>query len=211
MSSRRWRRAPSDERQQLKWFVSAGVLVLLVVFFTAAFFDVLRSLDLTALYAADFLYGIPFALALALIPVAAGIAILRYRLYDIDLIIRRTLIYGVLTAALALIYIGSVVLLQSVFTRLTGQSRSQFVAVVSTLAIAALFTPLRRWIQALIDRRFYRPKYDAAITLAAFGGAARDEVNLGRLTDELLAVVAATMQPAHVSLWLRPTERPPRR
>jgi hypothetical protein len=135
--------------------------------------------------------------------VAAGIAILKYRLYDIDLLIRRTLIYGVLTALLALVYLGAVIALQTVFTALTGAARSELVTVLSTLVIAALFIPLRNRLQAAIDRRFYRRKYDAARTLAQFSGALRDEVDLDDLSAHLVDAVDETMQPESVSLWLR--------
>jgi hypothetical protein len=144
------------------------------------------------------------ALGFVLMPLCFSIAILRYRLFDIDIIINRTLVYGALTAALALVYFGSVVLLQTLFRLVTGEGQSQLVTVLSTLAIAALFTPLRRRIQGVIDRRFYRRKYDAVRTLAAFSTAARDEVDLNELTSRLLEAVEETMQPAHVSVWLRP-------
>jgi hypothetical protein len=128
---------------------------------------------------------------------------LRYRLYDIDRIINRTLVYGVVTVSLALVYLGSVAALQYAFHALSGQT-SQLAVVASTLAIAALFGPLRRRIQAVIDRRFYRRKYDAARTLEAFSSRLRDETELGVLTDDLVGVVGETVQPAHVSLWIRP-------
>jgi hypothetical protein len=144
------------------------------------------------------------------IPVAIGVAILKYHLYDIDLVINRTLVYGVLTAVLALIYFGGVTATQAISRSLTGQEEQpQLVIVTSTLVIAALFNPLRRRIQAFIDRRFYRRKYDAAKTLEAFSAKLRDETDLDALTGELIGVVGETMQPAHVSLWLRP-ELPPR-
>jgi uncharacterized membrane protein YedE/YeeE len=129
-------------------------------------------------------------------------AILRARLWDIDLLIRRTLVYAALTGLLALAYFGSVLVLEGLVRALTGQSQSQVVTVVSTLAIAALFVPLRRRVQAFIDRRFYRSKYDAARTLAAFSNTVRDEVELGRLTERLTEVVDETLQPESVGLWL---------
>jgi hypothetical protein len=136
-------------------------------------------------------------------PIAIGIAILRYRLYEIDTLINRTLVYALLTATLVLLYFGGIVVLQRLFVVLTGE-KSTLAVVASTLVIAALFNPLRRRIQAFIDRRFYRRKYDAAKTLAAFSSKLRDETDLEALNDDLVGVVAKTMQPAHVSLWLRP-------
>jgi hypothetical protein len=144
------------------------------------------------------------------IPIATGIAILRYRLYDIDLVINRTLVYGTLTAALAAVYFAGVTATQAIFGALTGQvEQPQLAIVVSTLIIAALFNPLRRRIQGFIDRRFYRRKYDARKTLEAFSAKLRDEPDLDALRGDLVGVVRETMQPAHVSLWLRP-DTPPR-
>jgi len=142
-------------------------------------------------------------LSFAGIPVAVGIAILRYRLYDIDVIINRTLVYGSLTATLIALYFGGVVVLQRLFVVLTGQ-QSTLAVVASTLLIAALFSPLRRRIQAFIDRRFYRKKYDARKTLEAFSTKLREGADLDALSNDLVEVVRETMQPAHVSLWLRP-------
>ncbi len=135
-------------------------------------------------------------------PLSLGLSILRYRLWDIDLLIRRTLVYSVLTGALALVYFSSVVLLQRIFASLTGQQQNEIVTVISTLAIAALFIPLRRRVQDVIDRRFYRRKYDAAKVIAEFGATCRDETDLDKLAASLIAVVQETMQPEHVSLWL---------
>ena len=138
-------------------------------------------------------------------PVAVGIAILRYRLYEIDILINRTLVYGVLTGTLALVYLGGVGSAQAIFRALTGQQgKSQLAVVVSTLVIAALINPLRRRVQGFIVRRFYRKKYDAAKTLEAFSAKLRDEMDLDALSDDLVGIVRETMQPAQVSLWLRP-------
>jgi hypothetical protein len=184
----RFRRSRGTERQQMKWFLCAAALIpsfLLSDFLPSIIGDVLFGVGLIAL------------------PVAIGIAVLRYRLYGIDLVINRTLVYGPLTAMLVLVYLGGVVLLQYVFRALTGQE-SQLAVVVSTLAIAALFNPLRTRIQGFIDRRFYRRKYDAAKTLEAFSAKLREETNLDALSEDLVGVVRETMQPAHVSVWLRP-------
>ena len=187
----RFRRSIGIERQQLKWIVYAGSVA-------AGGFALTLFLSGTL---ANTVFALAF-LAFIGIPVAAGVAILRYRLYEIDLLINRTLVYGALSAVLILIYVVGVVLLQSVFRALTGQE-SQLAVVASTLAIAALFNPLRRRIQGFIDRRFYRRKYDAAKTLAQFSTKLRDETDLDRLNAELLSVVRETMQPTRVSLWLR--------
>ena len=143
------------------------------------------------------------------IPVAMGIAILRYRLYDIDLLINRTLVYGSLTAALVAVYFGGVATTQAIFRALAGyEEQPQLAVVVSTLVIAALFNPLRRRIQSFIDRRFYRKKYDAAKTLGVFSARLREETDLSTLSEELVGVIRETMQPEHVSLWLRPDTAP---
>jgi hypothetical protein len=147
--------------------------------------------------------------ALLVVPVFTYIAILRYRLYDIDVVINRTLVYGTLTATLAAVYFGGVTATQATLHALTGQQEQpQLAIVVSTLAIAALFNPLRRRIQGFIDRRFYRSKYDARKSLEAFSSKLRDETDLDALSDDLVGVVRETMQPAHVSFWLRPDTAP---
>ena len=139
--------------------------------------------------------------------ISVGLAILKYRLYDIDVIVNRTLVYGSLSTALVALYFGGIVVLQRVFVILTGE-KSTFAVVASTLLIAALFTPLRQHIQSFIDRRFYRRKYDAAKTLEAFSAKLRDETDLDALSEDLVGVVNETMQPAHVSLWLRSDRDP---
>ncbi len=190
----RFHRARGDERQQLKWLVYA-VVVMAICLVTIVFSSGLPN----------WLDEVGFGLLLAALPVATGIAILKYRLYDIDVIVNRTLVYGALTASLVLVYFVGVVVLQNIFRALTG-SESQLAVVVSTLAIAALFQPWRRRVQSFIDRRFYRRKYDAAKTLEAFSTVLREETNLADLNARLLAVVRQTMQPEHVSLWLRESE-----
>jgi hypothetical protein len=189
----RFRRSGSVERQQIKWLAFAA-LAIPVWFLTNAPIEA----------ASHTLFVIMDALIVsALIPAATGIAILRYRLYDIDVVINRTIVYGSLTVMLVALYFGGIVVLQRVFVALTGQ-QSTLAVVASTLAIAALFNPLRRWVQAFVDRRFYRRKYDAAKTLAAFNSRLREETDLDSLRDEVLEVVRETMQPEHASLWLRP-------
>jgi hypothetical protein len=168
----------------------------------------------TAPFWFELLYYV-WLLSFAGVPVAVGIAVLKYHLYNIDLLINRTLVYGSLTAMLAVVYFGGVTLTQAIFRSLTGQEKQpQLAIVVSTLIIAALFNPLRRRTQGFIDRRFYRSKYDARQTLEDFSAQLRDETDLDALSGDLVGVVRETMQPAHVSLWLRPdpslriTERP---
>jgi hypothetical protein len=197
-----WRSTPL-QKQQTKWLVaSLTVTMLFLITLAPAIFETPPAEALGSRLVGALLGGTLFRLIFLLFPAAILIAILRYRLWDIDVIIRRTLVYSVLTALLALIYFGGVVLLQQLTRSITGQS-SDVAIVISTLVIAALFFPLRRRVQNAIDRRFYRRKYDAAKTLAAFGVTARDEVELEKLTAELLNVVQETMQPASVSLWLK--------
>jgi hypothetical protein len=204
----RFRRSGGEVREQIKWIAFAASFVGLVLLVEAV----------SALIVAPDNFGTggsqPFWLKLlqdavtlsyAGIPVAVGFAVLKYRLYDIEVVINRTLVYGSLTAMLALVYFGGVATTQAIFRALTGQEEQpQLAVVVSTLVIAALFNPLRRRIQSFIDRRFYRRKYDAAKTLEAFSAKLRDETNLDALSDDLVGVVRETMQPAHVSVWLRP-------
>jgi hypothetical protein len=187
------------ERQQIKWllyvgpifFVASGLHIGFYYFWLAE-----GSLGLWASYLLVIVGGLS-------VPTAIGVAILRYRLYEIDLIVNRTLVYGSLSAMLVALYFGGIVVLQRVFVALTGQ-QSTLAVVVSTLAIAALFNPLRRRVQGFVDRRFYRRKYDARKTLEVFSAQLRDETDLNALSEDLVGVVRETMQPAHVSLWLRP-------
>jgi hypothetical protein len=189
------------QRQQTKWVVFAiiiGLLVEAVFTLVAVFFP---SLDQSgSLY--WLLYNNISSYALLLIPLSLTIAILRYRLWDIDNLINRTLVYGTLTFLLALVYFGLIFALQFLLRGVISQT-NDVVIVISTLTIAALFQPLRKRIQKIIDRRFYRSKYDTAKTLEAFSSTLRNEVDLSELSEQLLAVVQETMQPAHVSLWLR--------
>jgi len=189
----RLRHAGSEQRQQIKWLAYGGAVVVgtTVVAGVISIWNAPVSIVI-------------IALALLGLPICTGIAIVRHRLYDIDLLINRTLVYGALTVMLALVYFGGVAGTQAIFRTITGhEEQPQLAIVVSTLVIAALFTPLRRRIQSFIDRRFYRRKYDARKTLEAFNARLREETDLDRLGDELVGVVQDTMRPAHVSLWLR--------
>jgi hypothetical protein len=196
---RLWR-ARGQERQQLKWLVYATSVAMVGMLGAVSFPPPLG----------DFFFVVSL-IGFAAMPVAVGVAVLKYRLYDIDVIINRTLVYGSLTAALVAVYLVCVMLLhvvvvvplQYTFHTFTGQP-STFAVVISILVLSALFNPLRRRIQTVIDRRFYRRKYDAAKTLEAFSAKLRDETDLDALRDDLVGVVSETMQPAHVSLWLRP-------
>src|SRR5829696_4898251 len=193
----RMRRTRGVQRQQIKWFAYATVVLV---------GGVVLDFTISEATGVSWLGKIGFVLrmvGLAGLPVAIGIAVLRHRLYNIDRIINRTFVYGALTTMLLAVYVADIVLLQRLFVLLTGE-RSTLAVVASTLMIAALFTPLRRRIQGFIDRRFYRRKYDARKTLESFSAQLRNETDLGALSDDLVEVVRETMQPAHVSLWLRP-------
>jgi hypothetical protein len=185
---RRFRRSRGDERQQFKWFAtSAGFLVVTV--------PVATAFNWTGIG------GIVITFQLIALPVSVGIAVLRYRLYEIDVIIRRTLVYGTLSALLAGAYIGLVLVGQAISSTFTGGSNLAIAA--STLIVAALFLPVRSRVQHFVDRRFYRSRYDAQRTLEGFGARLREQVDLETLRSDLGAVVEDTMQPAHVSVWLR--------
>jgi hypothetical protein len=189
----------ATQRQQTKWLVSGFSLSVVLMLIPSTFVWLFVPSFLT-----ETLYSvlIPIQVVLlGIIPITIGFSILRYRLWDIDLLIRKTLVYSALTGALALTYFGSVVVLQGLFTAITGQ-QSAVVVVLSTLAIAALFFPLRKRVQDFIDRRFYRKKYDAAKVIADFAATCRDETNLDKLTARLVEVVEETMQPESVGLWL---------
>jgi hypothetical protein len=196
----RLRRARGVERQQIKWPAYTAVM--------AASGGVVTYTPLSEAVGSRWLEWagfVIFIVALVSFPISLGIAIVRYRLYEIDTLINRTLVYGALTVLLAVVYFGGVTATQAIFRTLTGQEQQpQLAVVVSTLVIAALFNPLRHRIQAFTDRRFYRSKYDAAKTLEAFSAKLRDETDLDALSEDLVGVVRETMQPAHVSLWLRP-------
>jgi hypothetical protein len=200
----RYRQSRGQEREQIKWIAFAASVVGLLYLIT-----MVGSFFVPVAWGAP---GTPLWLGLlqqaalvsfTAVPIAVGFAVLRYRLYDIDIVINRALVYGALSAMLVAVYVGSVVSLQGALRALSGQE-SQLAVVASTLAVAAIFNPLRGRIQAFVDRRFYRRKYDAAKTLEAFSAKLRDETDLDALSDDLTRVVRETMQPAHVSLWLRP-------
>jgi hypothetical protein len=196
----RFVRSRGDERLQFKWFafsVSLLIVVAPVFFFRGQIWGDGDTLPLQVILAIE-------NILIAAVPVSVAVAILKYRLYDIDVIIRRTLVYSVLTATLAALYWGGVASLQALLRPITGEG-NDLAIVATTLAVAALSLPLRRGIQGFIDRRFYRRKYDAAKTIAAFGDHVRDEVELDKLTARLVEVVDETMQPEHVALWLRET------
>jgi hypothetical protein len=201
----RMRRAGTAERQQIKWLAYGGAVAVGTIFVggvISVWIGVAVGISL-------------ITISLLGVPIFTGVAIARYHLYDIDIVINRTLVYGFLTALLVVVYFGSILLLAGIgslvfqvpFRALTGQ-KSTLAVVASTLAMAALFNPLRRRIQAFVDRRFYRRKYDAAKTLEAFNSRLRNETDLDALSNDLVGVASATMQPAHLSLWLRPDPEP---
>ena len=194
----------ATERQQTKWVVF-GIAVAVIGTLTTIF-TVGAAVDLPPEeVGAKMLSMLLMDVFMLFIPLSIGIAVLRARLFDIDVVINRTLVYGSLTAMLALVYLGGVATTEAIFRALTGQQQQpQLAVVISTLVIAALFNPLRRRNQAFIDRRFYRNKYDTAKTLEAFSARLRDETDLEALHDDLVGIVRETMQPASVSLWLRP-------
>lgn len=196
----RYRRVSGQaERRQTRWVVFATAMSLIIFSATA-----ISAIGSEQRFAPGWiLTDLGFSQMSILVPAAIGIAVLRNRLWDIDVIIRRTLVYSLLSALLAGVYLGSVLVLQGTFGAVTGNRESPLVTVLSTLAIAALFFPLRARVQAFIDRRFYRSKYDAARTLAVFAQAARDETDLRQLTERLVGTVDEAMQPASVGLWLR--------
>ena len=192
----RMRYAGGVERQQIKWVAYAGALAGGASLPT---YTVLEAVNLRWL---QMVGHVPALVGIVGVPTAVGIAITRYRLYEIDILINRTLVYGLLTATLVALYFGVILVLQRLFVVLTGE-KSTLAVVASTLLIAALFTPFRRRIQRVVDRRFYRRKYDARKTLEAFSAHLRNDTDLETLSDDLVGVVRETMQPAHVSLWLR--------
>ena len=201
----RFLRSGAEEREQIKWLAFAALILGLGFssFVIPGIISPHTTSSANSLWQ-NLLEDI-VTLSFAGVPVAIGFAVLKYRLYDIDVIINRTLVYGALTATLAVMYFGGVATTQTIFRALAGQERQpQLAIVVSTLVIAVLFNPLVRRIQGFIDRGFYRSKYDARKTLDAFSAKLRDETDLDALSDDLVGVVRETMQPAHVSLWLRP-------
>ncbi|HKH36405.1 MAG TPA: hypothetical protein VKA82_04415, partial [Rubrobacter sp.] len=195
--------AQGEERQQIKWFAYAAAVLLSTFFLGLPLAAVLGAIG------GGWAALIPIVIGVLAIPAAVGVAMLRYRLYDIDVVINRTLVYGALTVTLVAVYFGGIVLLQGVGSvvlqvpvhALTGQEeQSQLAVMISTLASAALFNSLRQRIQSFIDRRFYRRKYDAVKTIETFSAQLRDETDLEALSDDLVGVVKETMQPAHASL-----------
>ena len=202
----RYRHSGGEVRQQIKWVAFAASFVGVAYAGTLVSGLLLTPETLTTEQEAPLWLALlqdAVLISYAGVPIAVGFAVLRYRLYDIDVLINRTLVYGSLTVMLVALYVGGVVGLQAVLRVLSGQE-STLAIVASTLAIAALFNPLRRRVQTFVDRRFYRSKYDARKTLEAFSASLRDETDLQTLSGDLVGVVRETMQPAHVSLWVRP-------
>ena len=207
----RYRGSGGEVREQIKWIAFAASVVVIVYLLAVVTSFVVPSVTWFAEASPLWLNILEYAalVSLTVVPIAVGFAVSKYRLYDIDVVVNRTLVYGSLTALLALVYLGGVTAAQAIFRTLTDQQEQpQLAIVISTLIIAALFNPLRRRIQSFIDRRFYRSKYDAAKTLEAFSAKLRDETDLDALSNDLVGVIKETMQPAHVSLWLLP-ELPP--
>jgi len=202
----RYLRSDQEVREQIKWLAFAASVIALGVFFAVVqgtFFASDEAGSTDRLWGKLLQDALTFSFAG--VPVAIGFAVLKYRLYGIDVVINRALVYGSLTIMLALVYFGGVTATQALFQTLTSQEQlPQLAVVISTLVIAALFSPLRRRIQSFIDRRFYRRKYDARKTLEAFSARLRDHTDLQALNGELTRVVRETVQPEHVSLWLRP-------
>ena len=198
----RLRRARGIERQQMKWFAyAAAVFALVFVGLSIAFFSPLRALDPAAEVPPAMFGGVPSVLALIALPVGAAVAIFRYRLYDIDILINRTLVYGVTTGAIAAVFFAGIVVLQALLRPFT--TGSEIAVAASTLLTVALFQPLRRRVQDAVDRRFYRSKYDAGRTLDDFSVRLRDQVALDAVRADLLDVVHQTVRPAHAGVWLR--------
>jgi hypothetical protein len=202
----RYRRVSTPlERQQTKWVILGLVGVVVGILVYAIFIDLFPLAPGASLIFNTWVFA-GLAVLLIFFPLSVLISILRYRLWDIDLIIRRTLTYALVTGLLLVVFFGTIVLLQQVFARITGSDQNELVTVLSTLVIAALFVPLRSRVQSAIDRRFYRKKYDAQAVLTEFATVVRDETDLDRLTGRLLFVVNETMQPRSASLWLKPAK-----
>jgi hypothetical protein len=196
-----WSARHSAERAQIRWVTFGTIVTSLSTLAGGA----MATLGVLGLY--PLLDMLLWRLPMLALPICLAVAILRYHLFEIDIIVRRTLIYGMLTALLLVIYFALVIVLEPFFPAATGQPQSELVTVLSTLGVAALFAPLRRGVQAFIDRRFYRRRYDAAFVLSNFGATVRDEVELNKLSEDLLTVVQEAVQPMHVSLWLKPIEK----
>jgi hypothetical protein len=207
----RYRRVSNAiERQQTKWVIlgftawTLGGTAVTTVLWLLGRWLLIPATPVPTGFSSSLMFGerMIWPISLTFVPLSLTVAILRFRLWDIDLVIRRTLTYGALTAVMALAYWGAVVLLQGLFAGLGGQESSELVTVISTLTIAALFVPLRNRVQTFIDHRFYRSKYDAARVLAQFSASVRQDVDLDQLTEGLLAVVDRSMQPTHAALWI---------